>query len=80
MAREMRNEMSLRQEEKGKSISMTRLIGIFRNALTLQASETATAIPLQIAGENPEKLGGKSNLEVAKAVAETLLRRARTLQ
>lgn len=79
MARQIKSELSLEQEEKGGNASATRILGIFRSASALQTSKSSTTIPLQI-GENPEKLGEKPNLEVAKTVAETLLRRARTLQ
>jgi hypothetical protein len=80
MARQIRNELSLKQGDKGKSASITRLFGVFRNAFMLQGTETATTIQRKIAGENLAKLKEKSNLEADKTVAETLLRKARALQ
>jgi len=53
MAHQIKNELSLKQEEKGKNASATRILGIIRNTFTLQASKAPIAIPLQIAGENP---------------------------
>ena len=80
MAHQIKNELSLKQEEKGKNASATRILGIIRNTFTLQASKAPTAIPLQIAGENPRKLREKPDLEATKAVAEMLLRRVWALQ
>jgi hypothetical protein len=80
MAHQIKNELSLKQEEKAKNASATRILGIIRNTFTLQASKVPTAIPLQIAGENPRKLREKPDLEATKAVAEMLLRRVQALQ
>lgn len=72
MARQIRNECSLRQGKKGKNASATKLFSIFKNALTLQGARTVTAIQWQIARENSVR----ANLEADKAAAEMQLRRA----
>jgi hypothetical protein len=80
MAHQIKNELSLKHEEKGKNASATRILGIIRNTFTLQASKVPTAIPLQISRETPRKLGEKPDLEATKAAAEMLLRRVQALQ
>jgi hypothetical protein len=63
VTRQMRKECSLRQGDKRKNASVTRLFSIFRNALTLQGARTFTAIQRQIARENFVR----ANLEADKA-------------
>jgi len=76
VARQIRNECGLKQGNKRKNASATKLFSIFRNTLTLQGARTAAAIQRQIAREHSVR----ANLEADKAVAEMQLRRAPATQ
>ena len=80
MTHQIRNGLSLKQEERGKNAPRTVLSSIIRNVFTLRAPKVVTTMPVQITVESPRKLAEKANLEKATTVAEGLLRRALTLQ
>jgi hypothetical protein len=72
VARQIRNECRLKQGNKRENASATKLLSIFKNALTLQGARAVTAVQRQIAREDSVR----ANLEADKAVAEMQLRRA----
>jgi hypothetical protein len=80
MARQIRNGLGLKQEEKGKNTPLTRLFSTIRNVFTANASKSGTTIPAHIIAESPRELRGKPSLERATMAAESLLRRALALQ
>ena len=80
MARQIRNGLGLKQEEKGKNTPLTRLFSTIRNVFTANASKSGTTIPAQIITESLRELRGKPSLERATMAAESLLRRALALQ
>jgi hypothetical protein len=76
VARQIRNECSLKQGNKKENASATNLFRIFKNALTLQGSRTIAAIQWQTARGHSVHV----DLEADKAVAEMQLRRALATQ
>lgn len=62
----------MKQGNKRENASATKLLSIFKNALTLQGARAVTAVQRQIAREDSVR----ANLEADKAVAEMQLRRA----